>query len=73
MKKFFIVLSIFFSLNSVFGQKLALVKTDGKFGFLNESGQFTIEPQYKEAKEFSEGYAAVKQGNLWGFIDKKNN
>lgn len=38
--------------------------------FVNE---MIVAPQYDDAKTFSEGLAAVKVGNNWGYIDDKNN
>lgn len=44
---------------------------DTKFGFIDETGQVVIAPQFEWARDFSEGLAAVrKNGNKWGFIDK---
>ena len=31
-----------------------------------------IEPQYEEAKAFSNGYAGVKKDGKWGFINAEN-
>lgn len=46
----------------------------GKWGYINRSGNFTIQPRFENAKKFSEGLAAVQlatsSGNKWGFIDK---
>src|SRR6185369_725779 len=39
------------------------------WGYLDPSGKFVIEPQFKEAHQFSEGLAAVLIGEKWGFID----
>lgn len=36
-------------------------------GFLD----YAIEPKYEDILNFSEGFAAVKLGDKWGFIDKK--
>ena len=41
-----------------------------RYGFIDNKGQMTIEPQYDHACEFSEGLAAVQVGKKWGFIDK---
>jgi hypothetical protein len=45
------------------------VKIDGKWGFVDKNGKVVIEPQYDDARSFSNGYAAVKTGGKWGFID----
>lgn len=43
-------------------------------GFINMEGKEVIKPQFKAAKDFSGGYAAVKKDDgwngKWGFIDK---
>ena len=41
----------------------------GKWGFIDESGHFFINPIYDDARSFSDGLAAVKVGNHWGYID----
>lgn len=42
-----------------------------KWGFVDESGKVIIEPQYKKASNFSEGYALVStDGSKYGIIDK---
>lgn len=45
------------------------VKQNGKWGFVDNSGNMQIEPQYEDAKPFSNGLAAVKIDGLWGYID----
>ena len=50
--------------------------TGGKWGFIDKTGNLVIQPAYDEAREFSEGFAAVNTGGLgsrggrWGFISK---
>lgn len=51
----------------------AAVKTGGKWGFIDKEGKMVIEPQYEEARSFSNGFAAVKEGGKWGFINTDNN
>lgn len=53
----------------VFGEYGA-VKLDGKWGFVDRSGQMVIEPQFEDAKSFLCGFAAVKENDKWGYIDK---
>ncbi|MBI4556968.1 MAG: WG repeat-containing protein [Candidatus Hydrogenedentes bacterium] len=38
---------------------LRFERTGGKFGYIDKSGGFVLKPQFDEAKEFSEGLAAV--------------
>lgn len=42
---------------------------DGKWGYVNTDGEELIAPAYAGAKSFSNGLAAVFDGNLWGFVD----
>lgn len=51
----------------------AAVKKDGNWGFVDAKGKIVIEPQFNDARSFSNGLAAVKVGGLWGFIDSKGN
>lgn len=53
-----------------FAENLAPVKSEGKWGFINASGEFVIQPAYQQARSFSGGYAAVMDDTgKWGFID----
>ena len=54
---------------------LAPVKnTEGKWGYIDETGKEVIECQYDDARSFSfDGFAEVKQNGKWGFIDRKGN
>lgn len=40
-----------------------------KWGYIDKSGAFLVQPQYLDALPFSEGLAAVMVGVHWGFID----
>lgn len=53
-----------------YGTGYAAVKIDGEWGFINESGEMIIKPQYEDARSFSNGLAAVKDGGYWGFVDE---
>lgn len=46
------------------------IRRNDRFGFMNLYGDTVIEPQFYLARNFSEGFAAVKNMNGWGFIDK---
>src|SRR5689334_9183231 len=46
------------------------VKVNGKYGYINKSAKVVIRPQFDQAEQFSEGYAAVEMGNSWGYIDR---
>jgi hypothetical protein len=38
-------------------------------GYLDEKGKFQIPEQFADARDFSEGLAAVSKNDLYGFID----
>jgi len=44
---------------------------NAKSGYLNNEGNWAIEPTYGIAEHFNNGYAAVRYKNNWGVIDKK--
>ena len=54
----------------LFIENLAAFSNDGKWGFVDSTGNVVIEPKYDEAKSFHNGYAAVKENGVWGFINK---
>ena len=56
---------------SDFSNGLAKVEENGKFGFINSSGQWVIQPQFADSRDFKNGFAAVKIGTLWGLINTK--
>jgi hypothetical protein len=43
-----------------------------KWGFINTEGIVVIEPQYEDAKSFSNGLAAVQVDGKWGYINAEN-
>ncbi len=47
----------------------AISYSGGKWGFINKKGVLVINPTLDEAKGFSSGLAAVRQGPYWGYID----
>lgn len=51
-----------------------LNKQDGKYGYVDKTGQKVVEYNYEDATEQNEyGYAAVKKDGLWGVIGKSGN
>jgi len=46
----------------------AAVKRNGKWGFINLSGEVKIDFQFDDALSFGQHLAAVKQGDFWGYI-----
>lgn len=57
-----------------FGEGLAAVCVDGKYGYINKQGEFVIEPQFSSAGIFHDGYAIVsnKKGKTY-IIDTQGN
>ncbi len=53
-----------------FASPLLPVKVDGKWGYIDKTGQVVIQPQFDEAKIFSEGLTAVRIGSKWGYINQ---
>ncbi|MBD79550.1 MAG: hypothetical protein CL840_11585 [Crocinitomicaceae bacterium] len=67
-----IVLLTITSLNAQ--EYLAAVNQNGKWGYVNTSCEFVIEPIYQKAKSFKENkYAVVQKGEKWGAIDAQGN
>jgi hypothetical protein len=52
-----------------FADGLARWRLGNKFGFVDHTGKFVIEPQFDLTGEFSEGLAAVQIAGKWGYID----
>ena len=50
-------------------EKLAAVKIDGLWGYINAKGTLVIKPQFDDAGPFSEGLAAVEITRQWGYIN----
>ena len=57
-----------------FYENLAMVKVDGKVGFIDLYNRFIIEPVYDDVDDmdgFHQGVAAVKKDGKWGYINKE--
>ena len=54
-----------------FSEKMAAVKVNGSWGFINKSGKEVIKPEYDAASDFENGFARVKLNGRWGCINKK--
>ncbi len=52
------------------GKFRAVVKEEGKYGYIDESGDYAIEAKYDQAWSFIRGSAVVKEKGLYGLIDK---
>lgn len=54
------------------GNTLFLSKKNGKYGYINESGEVIVDYIYDDATEQNKfGYAAVQKNGKWGSIDKE--
>lgn len=49
---------------------LAAVKKDGKWGYIDTTGQVVVPVQYDDIASFREGLAKVKKDGKYGFVDK---
>ena len=60
-----------FATVSNFNEDLAAVQEDanGKYGFIDSSGNYVIQPIFEDARPFSEGLAAVRLNKRWGYVD----
>lgn len=56
-----------------YSEGLLAVKKDGKWGYLNEDGQFVIDCKYRSALPFFDGLAAVSDADGYFFHITKNN
>ena len=55
----------------IFSEGLACIKVDGKYGYIDKTGEFAIEPQFYSASNFSCGLALIMTENaMHGYIDK---
>jgi WG containing repeat len=54
-----------------FYNKMAPVKYIGRWGLINNSGKYTIHPDYEDIGDCQEGLCAVRTGGKVGFIQIK--
>lgn len=52
----------------LFDRTILPLKISGLWGYVDRQGAVKIKPQFKEASEFCNGYAAVKLGDKYGLI-----
>jgi hypothetical protein len=56
-----------------FSNGLAVAALNGRYGYIDHTGAWSIRPMYQDAKSFSNGLAAVSlDGSNWSYIDKAN-
>lgn len=53
-----------------FKEGVACVRKNGKYGYIDKTGEITIGIQYDDANNFYNGIASVKKDGKWGYIDK---
>ena len=58
-----------FGYASDFSNGIACVLADGGYGYIDQSGQFVVEPAYQYAFNFREGLAAVQSEKFSGYIN----
>lgn len=56
-----------------FENKMAVIMTNNKYGFIDKNGATVIECKYDNVKPFENEYAAVYENYYWGFIDENGN
>ena len=49
---------------------LFAIKEKSKWGFMNQKGEYIVNPKYDDCESYKYGYAKVKMGTKWGIIDK---
>ncbi|MGB0524791.1 MAG: WG repeat-containing protein, partial [Flammeovirgaceae bacterium] len=49
---------------------MVAMKRDGKWGYINLKGELVVKPQFDEAYDFIDGYAAVRIGEGWTYARK---
>jgi len=54
-----------------FSDGLAYAKMGEKVGFINDKGDWVIDPKFDKVRDFYAGFAAVRVGEKWGVINKK--
>lgn len=53
-----------------FSEGRAIAYHNGKFGFIDQTGQLVIPAQFADARPFAGGLAAVQSQEKWGYIDR---
>jgi hypothetical protein len=52
-----------------FSEGRARVSENKKWGFIDISGNYVIEPKFEAARDFSDGLAAVQINSKWGYVN----
>jgi hypothetical protein len=53
-----------------FNDGIGCIYKYGQYGFIDTTGKIIAAPVYDEVKPFVNGFAAVRHGYYWGYIDK---
>lgn len=61
------------SLDSFHEGRARLQSSDGKFGYIDITGDWAVTPRFNYERHFSEGLAEVEVDERWGYIDRKGN
>lgn len=71
--KFLLPISILFLFSSCGskGKLRAPVREDGKYGYIDENGNYIVKPKFQDAWSFIRGSAVVKENGKFGLIDKE--
>ena len=64
------VAEIIFLISDFGTNNLSIARKNNKLGFINKNGEWIIEPNYSNAKDFSNGLAPVEKNGKWGYIDE---
>lgn len=71
MKKLFFLLSLSFILNTISAQNYVAAVLDKEFwGFIDEKGNYILQPMYNAARDFSSGIGLIKNLGDWYYVDK---
>lgn len=62
-----------FEMAKKFSEGLAAVRIEGKFGYIDLSGEIVIEPRFDQAGEFDQGLAVAGDEGAFGIIDRSGN
>lgn len=72
MQNFLFLLIVLLSVQTASAQSiLRKQKKEGKWGFVDTSGNLIIDYQYQNVYDFYQNITLVKKENLWGFINDK--
>jgi hypothetical protein len=69
------IIKPYFDYIGSFNDNVAKININDKWGYINEEGAIIISPAYEFARDFHDGFAAVKVkaliGSKWGYINKQ--